>query len=107
MNWYVTALTEESLTPESSIDQSQLSLCLPRPLIGQELCVTASDWSELSPRCVLDDGNQSASWQLGILGKCRHEMTITCHQPIRGHYQSPLTNQRPLLGSTDQSEASV
>ena len=37
MNWYVTALTEESLTPESDIDQSQLSLCLPRPLIGQEL----------------------------------------------------------------------
>ena len=75
------------------------------PLIGQELCVTASDWSELSPRCVLVDGNQSASWQLGILGKCRHEMTITCQQPIRGHYQSPLTNQRPLSGVFSQSEA--
>ena len=65
------------------------------PLIGQELCITASDWLELSPRCVFVDGNQSASWQLGILGKCRHEMTIICHQPIRGHYQDPLTNQRP------------
>ena len=65
------------------------------PLIGQSVCIMASDWSELTTRCVLVDGNQSASWQLGILGKCRHEMTITCHQPIRVRYQVPLTNQRP------------
>ena len=55
----------------------------------------ASDWLLLTPHWVLVDGNQSVSWQLGILGKCRHEMTITCHQPIRGRYQGPLTNQKP------------